>query len=63
MNPIIMSLVRHGLTALGGVLAGMGYLDASQVEAVVGAVLVLVGAIAGALEKTGRGAPGGRKPR
>lgn len=48
---IALSVARHLLTALGGVLVAKGYLDASAVQDVVGAGLVIVGALAGAQQK------------
>jgi flagellar motor component MotA len=41
---MILGLVRHGLTLLGGYLAAKGHLDPANVDVVVGAVLTIVGA-------------------
>jgi hypothetical protein len=48
---IVMSLVRHAATTLGGVLLSHGLVAASDTEAVTGAIAVLLGAGAGALQK------------
>ncbi len=39
---ITLGLVRHGLTALGGVLGARGVIAASDVELAVGAIMTLV---------------------
>jgi len=39
----ILSLVRHVLTGVGSVLMARGYVDSGTVEAVIGAVLAVVG--------------------
>lgn len=46
---LLQTVLRHGLTALGGVLVGAGWIDASAVPELVGAALVIVGAIFGAV--------------
>lgn len=42
---IILGLIRHALTAGGGVLVAKGYLDAGGAETVVGAIITLIGAV------------------
>ncbi len=41
----IYGLVRHGLTAVGGVLVTLGYIDEDIIPEVVGAVMTLVGIV------------------
>lgn len=41
---IILGLIRHGLTTLGGVLVARGYLDDGTLQAIIGALLTLGGA-------------------
>lgn len=43
MNAIVLGFIRHALTAAGGALVAKGYLTTPDVEAVVGAVLGLIG--------------------
>jgi deferrochelatase/peroxidase EfeB len=43
LEPLIMGLARHLLTAAGGALVTYGYMDASQGQALSGALLTLVG--------------------
>jgi hypothetical protein len=44
MSPeMISGLVRHLLTFLGGYLVSIGYLTEPSVEAIIGAVMTLVG--------------------
>ena len=45
MTPNIASLVRHGLTALGGFLIAKGMASAGQVDELAGAVVTLVGIV------------------
>lgn len=44
-NEILLGLVRHILTAVGGVLVAKGTVDQSTVETVVGGVAAIVGAL------------------
>ena len=44
-NEILLGLVRHILTAVGGVLIAKGTVDQSTVETVVGGVAAIVGAL------------------
>jgi hypothetical protein len=41
---MIMGLVRHALTLVGGYLAAKGLLDPASVDTIVGAVFTLIGA-------------------
>lgn len=42
---IILGLIRHALTAGGGILVAKGYVDSGGVETVVGAAITLIGAL------------------
>ena len=48
---IILALVRHILTALGGVLVARGTLDDAGVQTIVGAILAILGVIWSAAHK------------
>lgn len=52
MNITILGLIRHILTFAGGIFASKGYIDGSEVEGVVGAVVTLVGVVWSALAKS-----------
>lgn len=39
------SIIRHTLTAIGGVLVALGYIDESVLEALIGALLTISGVI------------------
>jgi hypothetical protein len=54
LKPIIIGQLRHLLTAGAAVLVAKGYLEASMVEAVVGAATYAIGAGWSAYEKKGR---------
>jgi threonine/homoserine efflux transporter RhtA len=45
MNPNIASLVRHGLSALGGFLVAKGHLSADQVNELAGAIITVMGIV------------------
>jgi hypothetical protein len=45
MTPAIASLVRHGLTGLGGFLIAKGLASADQVSELAGAVVTIAGVI------------------
>jgi len=45
MNPNISSLLRHGLSALGGFLVAKGLASADQVAEIAGATVTLIGAV------------------
>lgn len=40
---IINGLIRHALTAGGGILVAKGYLDAGQMDLIVGSLVTLIG--------------------
>lgn len=40
---IVLGLVRHVITAGGGLVIGKGYIDASAFDAAVGAIVTLIG--------------------
>jgi hypothetical protein len=44
MNPNISSLLRHGLSALGGFLVAKGLASADQVAEIAGATVTIIGA-------------------
>jgi hypothetical protein len=44
MNPNVSSLIRHGLSALGGFLVAKGLASADQVAEIAGATVTLIGA-------------------
>ena len=48
LMPIIMTVLRYGGTALGGVLVSRGGLDPSQAETIVGGLLAIVSTVIGA---------------
>jgi hypothetical protein len=54
MQAVILGLVRHVLTALGGAAILKGYIDTAGVEAVVGAVMTLAGIAWSVFEKRQR---------
>lgn len=39
----LMGLIRHILTAAGGIAIAFGYIDEGVVESIIGAVMLLVG--------------------
>lgn len=43
MNPNISSLIRHGLSALGGFLVAKGLASADQVAEIAGATVTIIG--------------------
>ena len=44
MNPNISSLLRHGLSALGGFLVAKGLASADQIAEIAGAAVTIIGA-------------------
>lgn len=48
------SVIRHGMTALGGVLLAGGYADAGAVEAITGGGIALAGVILSLMEKSAK---------
>lgn len=51
MRDIVLGLLRHTLTTFGGAMVAHGYIDAGQVEPVIGAMVVIAGAAWSAIEK------------
>lgn len=51
---MILGLLRHVLTLLGGVLVARGYTDDATMQTVAGAVVTLGGAVWSMLDKRGR---------
>lgn len=47
----ILSLIRHTLTFVGGVLITQGLVDDSQVEQIIAGIITLTGLIWGVIEK------------
>lgn len=54
LKPMIMAVARHLATTAGGALASYGIISSSQTEAVVGAILTLVGVALSAWDKVER---------
>ena len=53
---VILGIVRHILTTGGGFLAAKGFIDATEVEVVVGALIALGGFVWSFIEKRNRAA-------
>lgn len=53
-GPVVLGVLRHVLTAVGGALATNGVLEAGQIETAVGAALTLAGIAWSAWEKKSR---------
>jgi len=52
MNPAqLAALIRHALTAFGGIAVTAGYLDDATLQAAVGAIMVLAGTAWSILQK------------
>jgi hypothetical protein len=51
MKDIILGLIRHTVTTMGGVLVTSGYVDESGVQTLAGAAAVIVGAGLSVLDK------------
>jgi len=47
----ILSLIRHTLTFVGGVLITQGLVDDSQIEQIIAGIITLTGLIWGVIEK------------
>jgi len=45
MSEEVKGQIRHAFTALGGALAGMGFIQSSWVEPVVGVLMIVAGAV------------------
>ena len=54
MNTIIMSILRHVLTALGGGIVAKGYIDGAMLEQIVGGILAVAGQAMSLVEKQER---------
>ena len=54
LRPAILALVRQMLTVVGTALVAMGYLNASDIEPVVGALLTLGSVVWSVVDKRGR---------
>jgi hypothetical protein len=52
---VLSGLLRHVLTTAGGALATYGIVEESQVEPLVGAVMVIAGVALSAIDKNNRG--------
>lgn len=51
MKDVVMGIVRHVLTAVGGAVVAKGMIDAGQAEIVVGSLVALAGVVASVIEK------------
>lgn len=51
MKPLVITLIRHGLTFAGGALIAKGLTDAATMDQVTGAVTVIVSFIWSVVEK------------
>ena len=54
MKDAILGIVRHVLTTAGGALIGAGYIDGTELQAAVGAVVTLLGLILSIIDKRKR---------
>lgn len=50
----LLGLLRHVLTTLGGILVARGVIGESEVETLVAAALIIIGALWSALQKRGK---------
>ena len=50
----VLGIIRHVLSAIGGILAARGYLSSGEVETIVGLGLVIAGMVMSYLEKRQR---------
>jgi hypothetical protein len=57
MKEIVLGFARHALTAGGGALATKGFIGASEVEGLVGAILTIVGVVWSVVAKRKAAAP------
>jgi hypothetical protein len=48
---VVLGLLRHALTVAGGSLAQKGYVEGSEVDGAVGAIIMLVGVALSILHK------------
>ena len=54
LKPAILSLIRQVLTVVGTALVAKGYVDASEIEPVIGALLTIGSVIWSVADKRGR---------
>ena len=54
---VILGIIRHVLTSLGGAMVAAGFIKASEMDGVVGAGVILIGALWSILEKVTRHSP------
>jgi hypothetical protein len=54
MNEIVAGIIRHALTALGGVLVGAGYLTSDEWTTIAGALAVFIGVVWSVISKPQR---------
>jgi hypothetical protein len=45
MSEIVAGIIRHALTALGGVLVGAGYLTSDEWTTIAGALAIFIGVV------------------
>ena len=55
LKPTILALVRQMLTVVGTALVAKGYLNASDIEPVIGALLTIGSVVWSVADKRGRG--------
>ena len=55
LRPAILALVRQMLTVVGTALVATGYLNASDIEPVIGALLTIGSVVWSVVDKRGRG--------
>ncbi len=51
MNEIVAGIIRHALTALGGIMVGAGYVTSDDWTAIAGALAVLIGVVWSVISK------------
>jgi hypothetical protein len=55
LKPAILALVRQMLTVVGTAIVAKGYLNASDIEPVIGALLTIGSVVWSVADKSGRG--------
>ena len=55
LRPAILALVRQMLTVVGTAIVAKGYLNASDIEPVIGALLTIGSVVWSVADKSGRG--------
>jgi hypothetical protein len=48
------AIMRHTLTAIGGLMVGYGYIDESAIESIIGAIMTIYGVMLSFKEKDGK---------